>query len=170
MLIFQKLVNNKKFTSSFNNKNLYNSQQPPVISATAIQFRKRIQQTFKSYYEAKKFEKSVNQQIKQFVPLDKYKYYILSDKAFKEALFVVVLYILFTIITALCIYYLGENKIIFIDAIFEAATTISNNGLTVGITTMDMNSISKMILSFNMIMGRFEIIAILYIFISKLRV
>jgi len=72
-------------------------------------------------------------------------------------------------ITALCIYYLGENKIIFIDAIFEAATTISNNGLTVGITTMDMNSISKMILSFNMIMGRFEIIAILYIFISKLR-
>jgi trk system potassium uptake protein TrkH len=72
-------------------------------------------------------------------------------------------------ITALCIYYLGENKIIFIDAVFEAATTISNNGLTVGITTMDLNSISKLLLSFNMIMGRFEIIAILYIFISKLR-
>jgi trk system potassium uptake protein len=82
---------------------------------------------------------------------------------------VVVLYVLFTIVTALCIYYLGENKIIFIDAVFEAATTISNNGLTVGITTMDLNPISKMILSFNMIMGRFEIIAILYIFISKLR-
>ena len=49
------------------------------------------------------------------------------------------------------------------------ATTIPNNGLTVGITTMDMDSISKLILSFNMIIGRFEIIAILYIFISKLR-
>jgi trk system potassium uptake protein TrkH len=169
MLIFQKLVNYNKYTSPFSNKNQYNSQQPPVISATAIQFRKRIQQTFKSYYEAKKFERSVNKQIKSLVPLDKYKYYILSDKAFKEALFVVVLYILFTIITAICIYYLAENKIIFIDAVFEAATTISNNGLSVGITTMDMNSISKMILSFNMIMGRFEIIAILYIFISKLR-
>ena len=168
MLIFEKILNNKKFVSNFNDKSNTNNV-PPVISATAIQFRKKIQQTFKSYYEAKKFEKSVNQQIKPFVPLDKYKYYILSDKAFKEALFVVVLYILFTIVTALCIYYLGENKIIFIDAVFEAATTISNNGLSVGITTIDMDSISKLILSFNMIIGRFEIIAILYIFISKLR-
>jgi trk system potassium uptake protein len=169
MLIFQKLVNNKKFTSSFNNKNLYNNQQPPVISATAIQFRKRIQETFKSYYKGKILKSSNKQTRSNNVPLDKSKFYILSDKAFKEALFVVVLYILFTIVTALCIYYLGENKIIFIDAVFEAATTISNNGLTVGITTMDLNPISKMILSFNMIMGRFEIIAILYIFISKLR-
>jgi trk system potassium uptake protein len=168
MLIFEKILNNKKFVSNFNDKSNTNNI-PPVISATAIQFRKRIQQTFKSYYEAKKFEKSVNQQIKSFVPLDKYKYYILSDKAFKEALFVVVLYILFTIVTASSIYYLGENKIIFIDAVFEAATTISNNGLTVGITTINMDSISKLILSFNMIIGRFEIIAILYIFISKLR-
>ena len=87
----------------------------------------------------------------------------------KEALFVIVLYILFTVVTALCIYYLSNNSIIFIDAVFEAATTISNTGLTVGITNMDLDSISKMILSFNMIMGRFEIIAILYIFISKLR-
>ena len=168
MLIFEKIINNKKFISNFNDKNTTNNF-PPVISATAIQFRKRFQQTFKSYYEAKKFEKSVNNQIKSFVPLDKYKYYILSDKAFKEALFVIILYILFTVVTALCIYYLGENKIIFIDAVFEAATTISNNGLSVGITTIDMDSISKLILSFNMIMGRFEIIAILYIFISKLR-
>jgi trk system potassium uptake protein TrkH len=168
MLIFQKIINKRKHTSKFMNKNQYNSQQPPVISATAIQFRKKIQQTFKSYYQGK-ISKNNKQTSSSNVPLDKYKFYILSDKAFKEALFVVVLYILFTIITALCIYYLGENKIIFIDAIFEAATTISNNGLTVGITTMDMNSISKMILSFNMIMGRFEIIAILYIFISKLR-
>jgi len=168
MLIFEKIVNKQKFVSNFNDKNTTNNV-PPVISATAIQFRKRIQQTFKSYYEAKKFEKSVNKQIKSLVPLDKYKYYILSDKAFKEALFVVVLYILFTIVTALCIYYLAENKIIFVDAVFEAATTISNNGLSVGITTIDMDSISKLILSFNMIIGRFEIIAILYIFISKLR-
>src|ERR687897_851039 len=167
MLIFQKLVNNKKFTSSFNNKNLYNSQQPPVISATAIQFRKKIQQTFKSYYQGKELAKN-NKQITCDVPLDKYKFNILSDKAFREALFVVFLYILFTIITALCIYFLaGNNK--FIDVVFEAATTISNNGLSVGIISMDLDSISKMILSFNMILGRFEIIAILYIFISKLR-
>jgi trk system potassium uptake protein TrkH len=171
LLIFEKLVNSKKFTSSHNNKQLYNRQQQhPVISATAIQFRKKVEQTFKSYYQ-EKILKSSNKQSRSSsnVPLDKYKFNILSDKAFKEALFVVLLYISFTMITALCIYYLGENKIIFIDAVFEAATTISNNGLTVGITTMDLNSISKLLLSFNMIMGRFEIIAILYIFISKLR-
>jgi trk system potassium uptake protein TrkH len=171
LLIFEKLVNSKKFTSSHNNKQLYNRQQQhPVISATAIQFRKKVEQTFKSYYQ-EKILKSSNKQSRSTsnVPLDKYKFNILSDKAFKEALFVVLLYISFTMITALCIYYLGENKIIFIDAVFEAATTISNNGLTVGITTMDLNSISKLLLSFNMIMGRFEIIAILYIFISKLR-
>ena len=167
MLIFEKLINNKKFITNYNDKNTI-SNLPPVISSTAIQFRNRIQ-NFKSFYDAKKFEKRVNKEITSFVPLDKYKYYILSDKAFREALFVVILFILLTIITALCIYYLSENKIIFIDAVFEAATTISNNGLTAGIATIDMDSISKLILSFNMIMGRFEIIAILYIFISRLR-
>jgi len=85
-------------------------------------------------------------------------------------LFVVGLYILFTFITAICIYYIGNNSNrSFIDTVFETASTISNTGFSTGITTMDLDSISKMILSFNMIMGRFEIIAILYIFISKLR-
>ena len=64
---------------------------------------------------------------------------------------------------------LDRNNHSFIDTVFETASTISNTGLSIGITTMDLDSISKMILSFNMIMGRFEIIAILYIFLSKLR-
>jgi trk system potassium uptake protein TrkH len=167
ILIFEKLINNKnkKSSSAFNYK--YHNNQPSVISATAIQFRKRIQQTFKSFYQEKEVEKS-NKQITCEVPLDRYKFNIISNKAFKEALFVVVLYILFTFVTALCIYSLGNSNS-FIDAIFETASTISNTGLTIGITTMNLDSISKMILSFNMIMGRFEIIAILYIFISKLR-
>ncbi|HEX2405971.1 MAG TPA: potassium transporter TrkG, partial [Nitrososphaeraceae archaeon] len=168
LLIFQKLINNKnkKSTSQFKNKNI--TSLPPLISATAIQFRKRIQQSFKSYNQGKEVEKS-NKQMTCEVPLDKYKFNILSDKAFREALFVIVLYILFTFITAICIYYIGNNSHNFIDVIFETASTISNTGLTIGITTMDLDSISKMILSFNVIMGRFEIIAILYIFISKLR-
>ena len=98
---------------------------------------------------------------------------ILSDKAFREAIFVVVLFILFTMITGICIYYLNTNSTNnnnFIDVIFETASTVSNTGLSAGITTMHLDSLSKLILSFNMIMGRFEIIAILYIFISKLRV
>ena len=166
MLIFEKLINKKKYTSTFNEKNY--SNLPPLISATAIQFRKRIPIHFRSYNQAKHVEKN-SKQIQSEVPIDKQKAYILSHKAFREASFVVVLFILFTVITALCIYYLDGNNHSFIDTVFETASTISNNGLTVGITTMDLDSISKMILSFNMIMGRFEIIAILYIFISKLR-
>ena len=171
LLIFEKLINKEKKASinHFNNRN--RPTLPPLISATAIQFRKRIQQPFKiSEQQRKEDIMKNNNQIICDVPLDRYKYNILSDKAFREALFVVILYISFTITTALCIYFLEyTNNHKFIDVVFEAATTISNNGLSVGIISMDMDSLSKMILSFNMIMGRFEIIAILYIFISKLR-
>ena len=55
MLIFEKIINNKNMYPTLMIKI---NNVPPLISATAIQFRKRIQQTFKSYYEAKKFEKS----------------------------------------------------------------------------------------------------------------
>ncbi len=171
MLIFEKLLNKKKnpTITNFNNKNT--PILPPLISATAIQFRKRIQLPFKRHEQQSKVDIiKNNKQMQCDVPLDSYKYNILSDKAFREALFVIILYISFTIITALCIYFLEyANNNNFIDIVFEATTTISNNGLSVGIISIDMNSISKMILSFNMIMGRFEIIAILYIFISKLR-
>src|SRR5687768_10891267 len=85
LLIFQKLINNKKYTSTSNDKNSFN--RPPLISATAIQFRKRIQQTFKSYNHEKAGKS--NKQITCDVPLDKYKFNILSDKAFREALFVI---------------------------------------------------------------------------------
>jgi trk system potassium uptake protein len=166
MLIFEKLINKKKYTSTFNEKNY--SNLPPLISATAIQFRKRIPRHFRSYNQAKQIEKN-SKQIQSEVPIDKQKANILSDKAFREASFVVLLFIVFTVITALCIYYLDRNNHSFIDTVFETASTISNTGLSIGITTMDLDSISKMILSFNMIMGRFEIIAILYIFFSKLR-
>jgi trk system potassium uptake protein len=171
LLIFDKLLDKEKKTSInyFNNKN--KPTLSPLISATAIQFRKRIQQPFNISEQQRKEDLIKNKkQITCNVPFDRYKYNILSDKAFREALFVVILYISFTITTALCIYFLeyaNNNK--FIDVVFEAATTISNNGLSVGIISIDMNSISKLLLSFNMIMGRFEIIAILYIFISKLR-
>src|SRR5215212_3418671 len=174
ILIFQKLINYKENATTPNDKNHNyknrSNNQPTFISSTAIQFRQRIKTLSKSNYKAKKLQKknNNNKQSIIIVPLDKYKFNILSDKAFREALFVVVLFILFTIITALCIYFLTDNNK-FIDVVFEAASTISNNGLSVGIISMDLDSISKMILSFNMILGRFEIIAILYIFISKLR-
>ncbi len=160
LLIFQKLLYRKNYATMFNDKN----HLPSFISATAIQFRKRIKQQNSKPYTLEESKKQTK------IIIDKNKFYILSDKAFREAIFVVVLYILFTIITAICIYYIGNNSSrSFIDTVFETASTISYTGLSIGITTMDLDSISKLILSFNMIMGRFEIIAILYIFISKLR-
>ncbi|HZL22490.1 MAG TPA: potassium transporter TrkG [Nitrososphaeraceae archaeon] len=173
ILIFHKLINYKQNTTTFHDKNHnHNNSQPTFISSTAIQFRKRIKPFYKSNYKAKKLQKNNDKLSMSMVPLDKYKYHILSDKAFREALFVVVLFILFTMITAICVYFLNINtkNINFINVIFETASTISNTGLSAGITTMHLDSFSKLILSFNMIMGRFEIIAILYIFISKLRV
>ena len=164
MLIIEKIIDNRKHTSTtLMNKNNH-ATIPSFISATAIQFRKRIKPISNLH-----IAEANNKQMKCVVPLDKYKFNILSDKAFKEALFVIVLYILFTFITAICIYYIGNNNRSFIDTIFETASTISNTGFSTGITNMDLDSLSKLILSFNMIMGRFEIIAILYIFISKLR-
>src|SRR5215211_3142662 len=163
MLIVEKIINNKKHKSMLINKN--HVTIPSFISATAIQFRRKIKPISNL-----SISEENNKQMKCVVPLDKYKFNILSDKAFKEALFVVVLYILFTFITAICIYYIGTSgNRNFIDTVFETASTISNTGFSTGITTMDLNSMSKMVLSFNMVMGRFEIIAILYIFISKLR-
>jgi trk system potassium uptake protein len=174
ILIFQKLINYKENATTFNedkNHNHKNNNQPTFISSTAIQFRKRIKPLYKSNYKAKKLQKNNDKQSMSMVPLDKYKFNILSDKAFREAIFVVVLFILFTMVTAICVYYLNINtkNNSFIDVIFETASTVSNTGLSAGITTMNLDSFSKLILSLNMIMGRFEIIAILYIFISKLR-
>ena len=178
ILIFQKLINYKENATTFNEdknhnhkNNNKNNNQPTFISSTAIQFRKRIKPLYKSNYKAKKLQKNNDKQSMSMVPLDKHKFNILSDKAFREAIFVVVLFILFTMVTAICIYYLNINtkNNSFIDVIFETASTVSNGGLSAGITTMNLDSFSKLILSLNMIMGRFEIIAILYIFISKLR-
>ncbi|MDW3626664.1 MAG: potassium transporter TrkG, partial [Nitrososphaeraceae archaeon] len=103
MLIFEKIINNKKHTSKFMNKN--HATIPSFISATAIQFRRRIKPISKRYITEKN-----NKQIQCEVPIDNYKFNILSDKAFKEALLVVGLYILFTFITAICIYYIGNNS------------------------------------------------------------
>jgi carotenoid cleavage dioxygenase-like enzyme len=57
----------------------------------------------------------------------------------------------------------------FIDAFFESVSASTNTGLSIGITNVELDSVSKSILITNMIMGRFEIITILYIFFNFLR-
>jgi trk system potassium uptake protein TrkH len=157
LLIFQKIKGNSKFLSSSD------AYTPLSISATAIQFhtKKKDQQP--------SFSKKDSLKSKNHHPfyIFNQRLLIFSDKAFREAIFVIVLFILFSFASAIAISYLTKSD--FINALFEASSTLSNTGLTVGMTTMDLDIISKLILSINMILGRFEIITILYIFISKLR-
>jgi trk system potassium uptake protein TrkH len=55
------------------------------------------------------------------------------------------------------------------DALFESVSASTNTGLSTGITNVELDSVSKSILITNMIMGRFEIITVLYIFSNILR-
>jgi trk system potassium uptake protein len=157
LLIFKKIKGNSRFFSS------YDAHTPLSISSTAVQFHKNNngQKPSFSKIRPRKSEKHHPLSIFNQKPL------IFSDKAFREAVFVIVLFILFSFASAIAISYLTKSA--FIDALFEASSTLSNTGLTVGMTTLDLDIISKLILSINMILGRFEIITILYIFISKLR-
>ena len=56
----------------------------------------------------------------------------------------------------------------FEDAFFDATAAISTGGLSTGAISVDSEPFTKMIFAFLMIVGRLEIIAIIYIFVPKL--
>jgi trk system potassium uptake protein TrkH len=156
LLILQKLKGNTIFLS------MSDAFTPLSISSTAIQFRK--------HRNGQKFsisKKNVLKSKNELVYHDSQKLSLLSDKAFRDAIFVIILFVILSLTSATTISYL--NKSDFVDALFESSAALSNTGFSVGITTMDLDLVSKLILSINMVLGRFEIIALLYIFISRLR-
>jgi trk system potassium uptake protein TrkH len=59
----------------------------------------------------------------------------------------------------------------FLDSLFESVSALTTTGLTAGITNINTDLISKILLIINMIVGRFEIIAVIYLFleISKIK-
>jgi len=100
-------------------------------------------------------------QILKRVPL------IMSKKVVREILLVIVLYISIALITGSVLSSLTKSS--FENALFEAASAISTTGLTAGVTSVNLDIFSKLMLSTNMIVGRFEIITILYIFFVYFR-
>ena len=92
---------------------------------------------------------------------------ILSKKVIREILTVIVLYVSVSLITGSVLSYLTNSRLE--DAMFEAVSAISTTGLTAGITSVNLDVFSKLLLATNMILGRFEIIAILYIFFAYFR-
>ncbi|MFL6525589.1 MAG: potassium transporter TrkG [Nitrososphaera sp.] len=92
---------------------------------------------------------------------------IMSKKGVREILLVILLYVSISLITGLVLSSLTNSRLE--DAIFEGVSAISTTGLTAGITSVNLDVYSKLILTTNMIIGRFEIIAILYIFFAYFR-
>ena len=91
-----------------------------------------------------------------------------AKKAYRESLMVVILFLSLSFITALVLYYLEQRN--FMDSLFESVSALTTTGITTGITSMDMNVVSKIFLIVNMIFGRFEIIAIVYLFIENKKI
>ena len=81
---------------------------------------------------------------------------------------VVMLFLSLSFITALVLFYLEQKS--FMDSLFESVSALTTTGLSSGVTSMDMNVVSKIFLIVNMILGRFEIIAVLYLFIENKKI
>jgi trk system potassium uptake protein TrkH len=92
---------------------------------------------------------------------------VLRIKLVREILLVIGLYIGLSLLTGQVLS--SNTGRSFEDGLFESASALSNTGLTSGITSLALDSFSKLVLVANMIVGRFEIIAIFYIFFSALR-
>jgi trk system potassium uptake protein TrkH len=90
-----------------------------------------------------------------------------EDKTFRESLLVVCLFVLVSFMTGLVISYFAEHS--FIDSLFESVSALTTTGLSTGITTLNLDLVSKTFLIINMVVGRFEIIAVLYIFFGAIR-
>jgi trk system potassium uptake protein TrkH len=89
------------------------------------------------------------------------------DKAFKQAVIVIGLFVGVALITGAALGIL--ESVPFEDALFEAISALTTTGLTTGIIATDADLIPKFILMINMVAGRFEIVAILFIFVAWFR-
>jgi len=88
-------------------------------------------------------------------------------KRVREILIVIGLYIFLSVLTGSVLSHLTGRS--FEDGMFESVSALSTTRMSTGITSLALDPISKLMLITNMIIGRFEIIAILYSFFSSLR-
>jgi trk system potassium uptake protein TrkH len=88
-------------------------------------------------------------------------------KIVKGSLLVIALFVLLAIVTGSALSYLNDKPLL--DATFEAVSALTTTGLSMGLTSVDLDLASKSILIVNMIVGKFEIIVLLYIFFDAVR-
>jgi trk system potassium uptake protein len=92
---------------------------------------------------------------------------IANRKIVREILVIIALYVFVALVGASVLQFLTTSS--YEDSLFESVSALSGTGISIGVTTLDLDLISKLLLTMNMIIGRFEIIAILYIFFSYFR-
>lgn len=76
----------------------------------------------------------------------------------------IALFVVLSFITGIILSYFEQKD--FLNSLFESASALTTTGLTTGLTSINMDMISKIFLIINMIVGRFEIIAIAYLFLE----
>lgn len=92
---------------------------------------------------------------------------VLRVRLVKEILLVIGLYVSVSLATGFALSVTTGASIE--DSMFESVSALTNTGVSAGITSLALDSFSKLLLTTVMILGRFEIIIILYIFFSALR-
>jgi len=86
----------------------------------------------------------------------------------KEFVSILIILILFPVISYFTALHIMGNGFSFTDSYFESVAALTTGGLSVGVVSPDLDPGSKIILAINMILGRFEIIAIVYILVPRL--
>ena len=92
---------------------------------------------------------------------------IANKKIVREILTIIALYFVVAFVGAALLQ--SFALVSYEDALFESISALTTTGLTSGVTSMNLDLASKAVLIANMIVGRFEIIAIMYIFFSYFR-
>ncbi len=93
---------------------------------------------------------------------------ITLETSLKEIRSIITVIVLFPLTAYLSTVLLMNEGHDFLDTFFESTSAVTNTGLSTGITSQDLSNTSKLIIAIEAILGRFEIILILYIFIRSI--
>ncbi len=92
----------------------------------------------------------------------------MTRKDAKELVSIVIIVTLFPLISYLSALHIMGQGFTFTDSYFESVAALTTGGLSAGVTSIDLDPVSKIILALCMILGRFEIIAFVYIIVPRL--
>ena len=93
----------------------------------------------------------------------------LSNENKKEIASTVIIIVLFPLIASLAaVHLMSVSDADFADAFLDASGVITTGGLSANVINIETDPATKIVLSFLMIFGRLEIIAIVYIFVPRL--